>query len=122
MRDIIIQGLSIAIVSSFFIGMGLRILLAKRPVIEGQWWQALTLFVSLTATAGLLMTLSPGYLGQRWLLAFLVVGGLTMIWGTILWSLRRGNVIVIGSWLTYERLSLESRIRAAREAHYETVP
>jgi hypothetical protein len=53
--------------------------------------------VPLTATAGLLMTLSPGYLGQRWLLAFPVVGGLTMIWGTILWSLRRGNVIVIGT-------------------------
>jgi hypothetical protein len=35
MRDIIIQGLSIAVVSSFFIGVGLRILLAKRPVIEG---------------------------------------------------------------------------------------
>ena len=38
MRDIIIQAVSFAFLSSFYIALGLRVLLAKNPFIGSQLW------------------------------------------------------------------------------------
>jgi hypothetical protein len=51
MRDVIIQTVSFAVLSSFYIALGLRVLLAKNAFIRSQLWVAVISFAPLTAVS-----------------------------------------------------------------------
>jgi hypothetical protein len=91
MNDIIIYAMSFAILSSIFIAAGLRILTAKSPFIVSQLDQVIFGYVPPMAT--LIYTAWPKYPEQSWLPTFLVLGGITMVWGINLWQFRDGIVI-----------------------------
>src|SRR5262245_6546066 len=91
MNDIIIYAMGFAILSSIFIAAGLRILTAKSPFIVSQLDQVIFGFAPQTAI--LIYTAWPKYPEQSWLPTFLVLGGITMVWGINLWQFRGGIVI-----------------------------
>jgi hypothetical protein len=125
MVDIIIQAVGFAFLSAFFIGEGLRLLLAKRPFIVSKYWHAIIL--PAPATVVLINTMWPEHPAQGWVLAFRVIGGilfgvgLTLMCGTILWSLRRGIVVVIGTTEMGLRDALRHALRRLSLSYEESV-
>lgn len=95
MRDIIISTIQLAVLSSFFIAAGLRLLLAKKPfLVEHRWW-VIICFGPLAVKAA--MTLLRAYMEmeQSWLSALLVICviAIAICVGIGWWSSRGGNVI-----------------------------
>ena len=107
MGDIIFQAVSFVVLSSFYIAVGLRVLLAKRPFVVSQLWLAFIGFAPLTAFS--LSTLWPRYPPQSWLYAFVAVVGMTILWGIALLYFRGG--IVIGTTGTALRDALRHALR-----------
>jgi hypothetical protein len=126
MRDIIIQAVILALLSAIFIAQGLRILTAKRPFIVSQ---PRTVILELApAMAILIWALWPSYQAQSRLDTLLVVGaifllfcGLTIMLGTILWSLRRGIVVVVGTTEPGLRDALRHALRRLSLSYEESV-
>ena len=116
MGDIIFQAVSFVVLSSFYIAVGLRVLLAKRPFIVSQLWQAVIGFAPLTAVS--LSTLWPRYPPQSWLPAFVAVGAMTILWGIALLSFRGG--IVIGTTGTALRDALRHALRRLSLSYEES--
>ena len=116
MGDIIIQAVIFPLLSSIYIAAGLRVLLAKRPFIVSQLWEAIIGFAPLTAV--LLTTLWPGFQAQSWLLVFLAVGCMTILWGIALCSFRGG--IVIGTTGTALRDALRHALRRLSLSYEES--
>lgn len=116
MGDIIIQAVSFVVLSSFYIAVGIRVLLAKRPFMVSQLWQAAIGFAPLTAVS--LTTLWPRYPAQSWLPAFLAVGGMTILWGIALCSFRGG--FVIGTTGTALRDALRHALRRLSLSYEES--
>jgi hypothetical protein len=116
MADIIIQAVSFVVLSSFYIAVGLRVLLAKRPFIVSQLWQAVIGFAPLTAVS--LTTLWPRYPAQSWLCAFLAIGSMTILWGIALCSFCGG--IVIGTTGTALRDALRHTLRRLSLSYEES--
>lgn len=102
MKDIIIQAVNFAVLSSTFIAVGLRLLFAKRTFIVSQLWTVI-IFLG-PATAVSLSMVWPRYPVESWVLRFLVVGGWTIIWAAALLSPRGG--VVIGTTRTALRDAL----------------
>jgi hypothetical protein len=96
--------------------VGLRVLLAKRPFIVSQLWEAVIGFAPLTAVS--LTTLWPRFPAQRWLPVFLAVGGMTILWGIALCSFRGG--VVIGTTGTALRDALRHALRRLSLSYEES--
>src|SRR5262245_2155072 len=96
MRDIIIDTIVLALISSLYIAAGLRLLLAKKPLlVEHRWWAIIgfgPVAVFYTVT-----TLRFAYIGTEvsWLPALLVIFWITIpiCLGIVWWSSRGGIVI-----------------------------
>jgi hypothetical protein len=116
MRDVIIQTVSFAFLSSFYIALGLRVLLAKNPFIRSQLWVAVISFAPLTAVS--LSTLWPRYPAQSWLPAFVAVGGMTIMCGIALW--RFSGRVVIGTTGTALRDALRHALRRLSLSYEES--
>ena len=106
MGDIIIQVIILA-VSSFYIAVGLRILLAKRPFIVSRLWRLIIGFATMIVIS--ITTLWPRYPGQSWLRAFLAVGRMAIFSGMTLWSSNGG--VFIGVTGTTLRDALRHALR-----------
>lgn len=106
MGDIIIQVIVLA-VSSFYIAVGLRILLAKRPFIVSRLWRLIIGFATMIVIS--ITTLWPRYPGRSWLRAFLAVGRMAIVSGMTLWSSNGG--VFIGATGTTLRDALRHALR-----------
>jgi hypothetical protein len=115
MGDIIINAVGFAVFSSFYIALGLRVLLAKRPFIVSQLWYAIN-FVPLTALS--LSTLWPRYPPESWLPAYVAVGAMTILWGMALCSF--GGSVVIGTAGTALRDALRDALRRLSLSYEES--
>lgn len=116
MRDIIIQTVSFAVLSSFYIALGLRVMLAKNPFIRSQLWVAVISFAPLTAVS--LTTVWPRYPAQSWLPAFVAVGGMTIMCGIALWHFS--GCVVIGTTGTALRDALRHALRRLNLSYEES--
>jgi hypothetical protein len=105
MRDIIIDTIVLALISSLYIAAGLRLLLAKRPfIVDSQWWGILCIAPLMLSSIKILLS---EYTWQSRLCAFLAyvtIGCLAIILGLILWA--PGGGIVIGATATTLRDAL----------------
>jgi hypothetical protein len=95
MRDIIVSTIQMAVLSSLYIAAGLRLLLAKKPLlVEHRWWVIIGLGPVAVYTV---MTLQFAYveLEQSWLSSLLVICviALAICLGIGWWSSRGGIVI-----------------------------
>lgn len=121
MRDIIIQAGSFAVLSSYYIALGLRIVLAKNPFVRSHLWYQVISFAPLTAVS--LSTLWPRYPPQSWVPAFwvpafVVVGGLAILWGIALLYFR--GCVVIGTTGTALRDALRHALRRLSLSYEES--
>ena len=112
----IIQAVSLVFFSSFYIAVGLRVLLAKRPFIVSQLWYAFISFAPLTAVS--ISTLWPRYPPQSWLPAYVAVGATTVLWGIALWHFTGG--FVIGTAGTSLRDALRHALRRLSLSYEES--
>src|SRR5215510_1272369 len=95
MRDIIIQGLSLAVVSSLFIAGGLRILLAKRPFIVD--FRCYGILCIAPLMSGLINLLLSEYTWQDRQIAFftyVAIGLIVIILGLIFLGSPGGGVVI----------------------------
>ena len=95
MRDIIIQGLSLAVFSSLFIAGGLRILLAKRPfIVDFRCWGILCIAPVMSGWINMLLS---EYTWQDRLIAFftyVATGLIVILLGLIFWGSPGGGIII----------------------------
>jgi hypothetical protein len=90
-----------ALLSTIFIGAGLRLLTAKKPFIINLWRQALLCFAQM---AIIIYIAWPKYPGQSRLLPIVTIGCMTMVCGINLWQFRGGVVIGATETLLHEAL------------------
>jgi hypothetical protein len=94
MRDIIIDTIVLALISSLFIAAGLRLLLSKRPfIVDSQWWRILCIAPLMLSSTKLLLS---EYMWQSRLCAFfayVTIGGMAILLGLILWAPSGGIII-----------------------------
>jgi hypothetical protein len=96
MRDIIVSTIQMAVLSLFYIAAGLRLLLAKKPLlVEHRWWGIIcfgpvAVFYTVTTLQFAYMEIE-----QSWLSSLLVICGIAMAicLGIAWWSSRGGIVI-----------------------------
>ncbi|HEU0175248.1 MAG TPA: hypothetical protein VFV58_13385 [Blastocatellia bacterium] len=102
MRDIIIDAIVLAGISSLFIAAGLRLLLAKRPfIVDNRWWGTLSIAPLMLSCIKILI-LWPEYLWQSQLWAFfasVAIGGMAILLGLILWA-PGGGIVIGATWTT----------------------
>lgn len=91
MGDIITQAALFALFSSVQIATGLRILTAKNPFIVNQWRKVIFELAPMTAMIVYVVWPKYSYSRVSLLPLFLVIGGMTIIWGIIL---SRGYTVV----------------------------
>jgi hypothetical protein len=94
MRGIIISAIQMAVLSSLYIAAGLRLLLAKKPLlVEHRWWIFICLGPLVVYTVP---TLQPEYLELCRPCASLIIGGIACIaiGVGISWWISRGGIII----------------------------
>jgi len=120
MRDIIIQAISFGFFSSYYIALGLRVLLAKNPFIRSQLWYAVISFAPLSVNS--LTTLSrypaQSWVPALWVPAIVIVCGLAILWGIALLYLR--GCFVIGTTGTALRDALRHALRRLSLSYEES--
>jgi hypothetical protein len=95
MRDIIIQGLSLAVVSSLFIAGGLRILLAKRPfIVDFRCWGILGIAPLMSSWINLLLSEYTWQDRQIAFFTYVATGLLVIILGLIFWGAPGGGIVI----------------------------
>jgi hypothetical protein len=95
MRDIIIQGLSLAVVSSLFIAGGLRILLAKRPfIVDFRCWGILGIAPLMSSWINLLLSEYTWQDRQIAFFTYVATGLLVIILGLIFWGSPGGGIVI----------------------------
>ncbi len=121
MGNIIIQAVIFALLSAIFIAVGLSVLTFSLPTLNNELMAEATAFDGmfvirlkkfgnrhvirqLTAELNDFFRIVPAQTNRRVSYALVAIGSV---------------LLLLGSWLTYERWSLESKMRAGREAHTE---
>jgi hypothetical protein len=96
MRDIIIDTIVLALISSLYIAEGLRLLLAKKPLlVEHRWWAILGFGPVAVLYTGTTLRFAYIEMEQSWLSALLVICwiAIAICLGIAWWSSRGGIVI-----------------------------
>ena len=95
MRDIIIQGLGLAVVSSLFIAEGLRILLAKRPfILDFRCWGILGIAPLMSSLINLLLSEYTWQDRQIAFFTYVAIGLIVIILGLIFWGSPGGGIVI----------------------------
>ena|SRR5262245_9503968 len=95
MRDIIVSTIQMAVLSSFYIAAGLRLLLAKKPLlVEHRWWGIICVGPVAVYSAPVLRFAYMD-MEQSWLFSLLVICWIAMaICLGIAWWSSRGGVVI----------------------------
>ncbi|HEU0184660.1 MAG TPA: hypothetical protein VFS27_05055 [Blastocatellia bacterium] len=94
MRDIIIDTIVLALISSLFIASGLRLLLAKRPFIAGgRWWGILWIAPMMLNWINILLSEYAWQNREFAFFAYMGTGCMAILLGVILWEPGGGMVI-----------------------------
>jgi hypothetical protein len=104
MRDIIIDGLRFAAVSSLFIALGLRLLLARKPFIVSLFWYSIIWITPVTAFG--ITSFLRGYPAQCSLLDFVAIGCLAIWWTIVIVLLPYRGGFITGTTRTELRDAL----------------